>query len=284
MLIPPTDSDLVLTVRSGDQVGIVAALSGAIARAGGNIVELGQHTDERTAGFGCRIAIEPDVRLDSLHTDLVDIAMTLQLNYTLHSPTRPRVVLMCSSELHCLSDLLARTDLGEFSCEVVAIISDRLDAKELSTRYGVAFFHLPVTPNRVEQEDLLHQLLVDLNPDLVVLARYMRILPSHITELFPERMINVHHSFLPAFVGNHPYKRAYERGVKMVGATAHYVVAELDAGPIIAQTVTPVSHADSLTDIERRGADAERAVLNQAIRLHLEHRIMVFGEKTCVFD
>jgi len=193
-------------------------------------------------------------------------------------------VVACSRQLHCASDLLARIDLGELHGEVVGLVSDHLDGEALAARYGLPFSYVPVGEDRADQEQRFAAVVEALSPDLVVLARYMRILPAWLTERYEHAMINVHHSFLPAFVGANPYRRAFERGVKMVGATAHYVTAELDAGPIIAQDVTPVTHADTVEDVVRRGADIERAVFIRAIRLHTEHRIQVFGNKTCIFD
>jgi len=169
-------------------------------------------------------------------------------------------------------------------CDVVAVISDYEDAASLAERHGVPFLHLPVGDDRADQEIALGEALNELAPDLVVLARYMRILPSWLTEQWSMAMINIHHSFLPAFAGANPYARAHDRGVKLIGATAHYVTAELDAGPIIAQDVERVTHRDSVADLVRRGADVERGVLATALRLHLEHRLMVFGNRTCVFD
>jgi formyltetrahydrofolate deformylase len=186
--------------------------------------------------------------------------------------------------LHCASDLLARVSIGALGCEVVAVVSDYPDGAELAARHDVAFVHLPLGDDRSGQEAALEAVLDELDADLVVLARYMRILPRALTERWAGRMINIHHSFLPAFAGAGPYARAHERGVKLIGATAHYVTAELDAGPIIAQDVERVSHRDSVDDLIRRGADVERSVLAAAVRLHLEHRVMVFGNRTCVFD
>lgn len=277
---------LVLTVRSPDRVGIVANLAASIQSAGGNIVELDQHTDVTEGDFGCRIevaggvdAIELARLLDALRTSLsVDYVMTPVAR------RRSRVVVLCSSTLHCPSDLIARSAIGQLDCDVVALVSDRTAARELAVRYSVPFTHLPVGEDRAEQERALGKVLEELNPDLIVLARYMRVLPAWLVERYEERIINIHHSFLPAFIGSNPYARAHERGVKIIGATAHYVTADLDAGPIIAQDVVHISHRDDVADMTRRGADIERSVLASAIRLHLEQRVIVFGSRTCVFD
>jgi formyltetrahydrofolate deformylase len=280
-----TSAPLVLTATSPDRAGLVAAVAGAVAGAGGNILDVGQHSDPDADFFGCRIEVDPAVDRAGLVANLDELRQRMGLDSELHDDTeRARVVLCCSRSLHCAADLLARVAIGELSCEVVAIVSDHEDARDLADRHGVAFVHLPVGPDRSEQEARLGAAVRELSPDLVVLARYMRILPAWLTEEHAGAMINIHHSFLPAFAGARPYARAHDRGVKLIGATAHYVTAELDAGPIIAQDVARVSHRDSVADLVRRGADVERAVLAAAVRLHLEHRVMVFGNRTCVFD
>ena len=275
----------VLTVDASDRPGLVALLASAIAEANGNIVDLGQHTDVDSSRFAARIEIAPGADLDRLEEQLSSQTAVASFTWSLHDPARrQRIVVACSRQLHCASDLLARIDLGELQGEVVGLVSDQLDGEALADRYGLPFSYVPVGDDREDQEQRFAAAVEELRPDLVVLARYMRSLPAWLTERYHHAMINVHHSFLPAFVGANPYRRAFERGVKMVGATAHYVTAELDAGPIIAQDVTPVTHADTVEDVVRRGADIERAVFIRAIRLHTEHRIQVFGNKTCVFD
>jgi formyltetrahydrofolate deformylase len=259
-------------------------VTAAIAGAGGNIVELSQHTDRDVGAFNARIEVDAGVDREALTSSFDALHRTMGLACTIHDvAVRPRVVVLCSSVLHCLSDLLARIDLGELACDVIAVISDRTDAAALAHRAGVPFFHVPVGEDRADQEAAVAALLHDLEPDLVVLARYMRILPEHMVAAFEGRMINVHHSFLPAFIGANPYRRAHERGVKMIGATAHYVTAELDAGPIIEQDVTRVTHADRVPDLIRLGADLERAVLVRAVGLHLEHRVFIVANRTCIF-
>jgi formyltetrahydrofolate deformylase len=285
-----TDDDwsqgLILSVRSPDRAGIVASLAASIQGAGGNIVELDQHTDIVAGDFGCRVEVAGGVDAVELSGRLDELRSSLALDYTMTPIARPRarVVVLCSSTLHCPSDLIARSAIGQLDCEVVALVSDRTTARELAERYGVPFTYLPVGEDRAEQERQLADVLDELDPDLIVLARYMRVLPAWLVERYEHRIINIHHSFLPAFVGSNPYARAHERGVKIIGATAHYVTADLDAGPIIAQDVVHISHRDDVADMTRRGADIERAVLASAIRLHLEHRVIVFGSRTCVFE
>lgn len=274
----------VCTISSPDQSGIVAAVTTAIAAAGGNIVELAQHTDTDLGAFNARIEVD-GADLADLRRRFDGLSASMALSCTIHDASaRPKVLVACSSVLHCLSDLLARVDLGELACEVVGVVSDRTDGETLAARHGVPFVHLPVGDVRAEQEQAFADHLGAVRPDLVVLARYMRILPASIVEAYEGRMINVHHSFLPAFIGANPYRRAHERGVKMIGATAHYVTAELDAGPIVEQDVTRVTHADRVEDLVRMGADLERAVLVRAVKLHLEHRIFVAGNRTCIFS
>ena len=277
---------LILTVRSPDRAGIVANLATSIQAAGGNIVELDQHSDVVEGDFACRVEVAEGVDPVQLVRLLEDIRSSFSADYRITpiARRRSRVVVLCSSTLHCPSDLIARSAIGQLDCDIVALVSDRTAARELALRYGVPFTHLPIGEDRAEQERELGEVLDTLDPDLIVLARYMRVLPPWLVERYEHRIINIHHSFLPAFVGSNPYARAHERGVKIIGATAHYVTADLDAGPIIAQDVVHVSHRDDVADMTRRGADIERSVLASAIRLHLEQRVIVFGTRTCVFD
>ncbi|MGB8196299.1 MAG: formyltetrahydrofolate deformylase [Acidimicrobiales bacterium] len=277
---------LILTVRSPDRVGIVANLAAAVQASGGNIIELDQHTDVVEGDFGCRVEVAGGVDARGLADRLDDLRTTLAIDFTMTPLARPRarVAVLCSTTLHCPSDLIARSAIGQLDCDIVALVSDRTTGRELAERYDVPFTYLPVGDDRTDQERQLGVVLGELSPDLIVLARYMRVLPGWLVERYEHRIINIHHSFLPAFIGSNPYARAHERGVKIIGATAHYVTAELDAGPIIAQDVVHISHRDDVADMTRRGADIERSVLASAIRLHLEQRVIVFGTRTCVFD
>jgi formyltetrahydrofolate deformylase len=277
---------LIISVRSPDRAGIVASLAASIQASEGNIVELDQHTDVVAGDFGCRIEVAGGVNAAELVRRLDELRSSLSVDYTMTplARRRQRVVVLCSSTLHCPSDLIARSAIGQLECEVAALVSDKTAARELAERYGVPFIYLPTGEDRDEQERQLGEVLAELDPDLIVLARYMRVLPAWLVKRYEHRIINIHHSFLPAFVGSNPYARAHERGVKIIGATAHYVTADLDAGPIIAQDVVHISHRDDVADMTRRGADIERSVLASAIRLHLEQRVIVFGTRTCVFD
>jgi formyltetrahydrofolate deformylase len=277
----------VLLVRADDQPGIVAAVANLIADAGGNIANADQHTDRASRVFLQRIEIDGAVDWVALDRGLAGAVDRFAIRYDLHHPGTPtRVVLACSADLSCAADILGRVALGELDAEVVAVVSDKDAAEDLAARHGVDFRSVAgglEGEARAAQEHLVGRVLDDLAPDLVVLARYMRILPATITEAWTGRMINIHHSFLPAFAGARPYHRAHERGVKVIGATAHYVTAELDAGPIIAQRVTSVTHRDEVEDLVRKGRDVERQTLADAVRLHLEHRVLVWDNRTCVF-
>ena len=283
-----TTNDLsILTLQCADQPGIVAAVSALIAEVGGNIANADQHTDRDSAVFLQRIEIDGAVDWSAFDQGLARLVDRFSMQSSLHRPgTRDRVVIACSAELYCAADLLTRVSLGELDVDVVAIVSDKPAAAELASQHNIPF-HLVdgglSGDARKEQEAAFAAVLDELSPDLIVLARYMRILPEKMTLQWSGRMINIHHSFLPAFAGAKPYHRAHQRGVKLIGATAHYVTAELDAGPIIAQGITAVSHRDEVEDLVRKGRDVERTTLANAVRLHLEHRVLVWDNRTCVF-
>jgi formyltetrahydrofolate deformylase len=280
----PITCPVVLSVRAEDGPGIVAHLANAIVAAGGNIVNLGQHSDVTTQSFAARIEIAPGVDSDELVRRLDRVDRVLPIEYEVYTPRRARLVVACSSELHVLADILARVETGELNADVTTIISDRLDAVPIAERHGIPFVHVPANIDRAEEGRQFIAAVSATADPVVVLARYMRILPDFVADRYFGQMINIHHSFLPDFIGAKPYESAFHRGVKMVGATAHYVTPDLDEGPIIVQDVTAVSHADSVADLARRGRDIERTVLSRALRLHLEHRVMVIGTRTCVFD
>jgi len=281
------DAPAVLTLQCPDQPGIVATVADLIARTGGNIANADQHTDRASRVFLQRIEIDGPLDWAAFDVGLAAVVDRFSMEWSLHRPgERARVVVACSGELWCAADLLNRVELGELDVEVVALLSDKEVAEPLAARHGVPFVHVGgglAGEERAAQEQALAVILDELDPDLVVLARYMRILPEAITAAWAGRMINIHHSFLPAFPGARPYHRAHERGVKLIGATAHYVTAELDAGPIIAQGVVTVTHRDEVDDLVRKGREVERTTLAEAVRLHLEHRVLVWGNRTCVF-
>jgi formyltetrahydrofolate deformylase len=279
-------SNWVLLVACPDRPGIVAAVAKFVADHGGNIVTAEQHTDETTKTFHQRVEFSSPIRdLAQVKRSFAQLAAEFDMDFSFHeSGWQPRTAILASRQTHCLTDLLARAFTGELPIEVVAVISDYPDCADFVRRLGYRFVHLPIDSNRETQEAELSRLLDDLHLDLVVLARYMRVLPPEIVRSWRNRMINIHHSFLPAFVGADPYRQAHERGVKVIGATAHYVTEELDAGPIIEQDVVHVSHRDGPEVLARRGRDLETLVLSRAVRAHVEHRLQVTGNHTIVFS
>jgi formyltetrahydrofolate deformylase len=276
----------VLLLQCTDRPGIVAAVGAFVADIGGNVVEADQHSDPAAGLFLQRVEFDVDATIDGVHDGFAAIAERFAMDWSLHDlAARPHVAVLASRQGHCLGDLLLRNALGEFNGEFVLVASNHDTNAALVERFGIAFHYLPARDDaREEQELALGALLDEAAPDVVVLARYMRVLPGWLTGRWTERMINIHHSFLPSFAGARPYAQAHERGVKVIGATAHYVTADLDEGPIIAQQVLPVSHRDDPARLERRGRDLEAVVLAEALRLHLEHRVIVYGRRTAVFD
>ncbi len=279
---------LVLLVSCPDAQGIVAAVSRTIAEHGGNIVDADQHADGGYQRFLQRVEIDfSDPAAETpFRAAMEGLATALRLDWSLHRPDeRARLVILVSRQGHCLADLLGRAALGELQGDIVEVISNHDDHAGLVGRFGTPFTHLPVDPASPEaQQAALAERLDATRPDLVVLARYMQILPPSIVEAYRFRVINIHHSFLPAFVGARPYHQAHERGVKVIGATAHYATADLDQGPIICQDVTAVSHRDGVDRFIKRGRDLEQIVLARAVSLHLEHRVLAYGNRTVVFD
>lgn len=276
-----------LLISCPDQPGLVAKFANFIYANGGNIIHADQHTDFATGLFLTRI----EWQLDNfnLPPELIDpafaaIAQPLQAKWQLYfSDSLPRISIWVSRQDHCLFDLLWRQKAQEFAASIPLIISNHPDLQGVSQEFGADFHHIPITQdNKAEQEAKQLELLRHYNIDLVVLAKYMQILSPDFIAKFPQ-VINIHHSFLPAFTGAKPYHRAYERGVKIIGATAHYVNPELDAGPIIEQDVVRVSHRDNVADLIRKGKDLERVVLARAVRLHLRHQVLVYGNRTVVF-
>lgn len=279
----------ILLISCPDQKGITAAVTGFVAANNGNIVHADQHIDEQTSTFFMRLewALEGFlIRDEALGAAFVPIAERFQMSWELSfSNVKSRVAVFVSKHLHCLHDLLIRYKTGQLPCDMSLVVSNHPDAGGLAREFGVAFAEFPVLKeNKVQQEGRQLELLAQHRIDIVVLARYHQILTDAFIRRYPNRIINVHHSFLPAFVGGNPYAQAYQKGVKIIGATSHYVIEELDAGPIIEQDTVRISHRDELRDLVRKGEDLEKAVLNRAVRWHLERKILCYGNKTVVFD
>ncbi len=267
----------VLLTSSPDRPGLVAAIAGAVTGAGLNIVDVDSHLE--LGWFHQRVEVEATAAgidpVEALHSAAVVAGLDLARTRVRPHPAVPvPTALLVSKAPHCAADLLARADAGSLPIDVRVMVSNHPDLGRLAERWDVPFVH----GDDVESPVAAH------GAELVVLARYMRILPPDLCDRWAGRAVNIHHSFLPAFVGADPYRRAHERGVKMIGATAHYVTAELDAGPIIAQDTARVSHRDTVEELRRRGAELERRVLADAVRLHADDRVVVAGDRTIVFD
>lgn len=278
-----------MLVRCADRPGLVAAVTGFLAEAGANIISLDQHSTAETGGIFMQRTIFHLPGLAAARDDLerefaARVAEPFGIDYRLTEAAKPkRVALMASTEDHCLLDLLWRNSRGELDMSVVMVIANHPDLADQVRPFGVPFIHIPATKDiRAEAEQRQLDLLRG-NVDLVVLARYMQILSQRFLDEVDCPLINIHHSFLPAFIGAAPYRRAKERGVKLVGATAHYVTADLDEGPIIEQDVVRVDHRHSVEDLVRLGADVERAVLSRAVQWHCEDRVIRYGNQTVVF-
>lgn len=279
----------ILLVDCPDRKGIVAGISNFLYQHGANILHADQHQDNELQLFFLRVEFDLegfDLVPAEFAPAFAPLARDFQMNWRIEYSSRLiSVAIFASRELHCLLDLLHRHQSGELRCRIPLIISNHPDASKLASFYGVAFHHIPVTPaDKQEAERRQLELLEANQVELVVLARYMQILSPAFVARYPRRIINVHHSFLPAFSGARPYQAAFRRGVKLIGATSHYVTDELDEGPIIEQDVTRVSHRYDLADFIERGRDLERIVLSRAVRWHLEHRILCYANKTVVFD
>ncbi len=282
-------STAVLLISCTDQKGLVAEVSAFVYQHGGNIVHAEQHIDVPQNIFFHRVewdlagfAIPQEEITDRFRPIAERFGMRWQLRF---SRTRYRVAIFVSKYDHCLIDLLYRQRIRELRADIVGVFSNHPDLEELVKPYGIPYFHFPITAEtKREQEKRELELLDSLGADLVVLARYMQVLTPEFVERYPNRIINIHHSFLPSFIGKQPYRQAYERGVKLIGATSHYVTEDLDQGPIIEQDVARVTHRETVEDMAAKGRDLERQVLGRAVRLHLLNRILPYGRKTVVFD
>jgi formyltetrahydrofolate deformylase len=281
-------SDFVLTLLCPDTPGIVHAVSGFLIDHSGNITESQQFGDAETGQFFMRVRVEttdPAVDLESLRAGFGSVADRFGMTWELWSAGAPyRTLIMVSRFGHCLNDLLFRTSTGALQIEIPAIVSNHRDFERLADSYGIAFHHIPVTPDtKAEAERRLLELVDELGIHLVVLARYMQVLSDSTCRALAGRAINIHHSFLPSFKGARPYHQAHHRGVKLIGATAHYVTSDLDEGPIIEQDVARVDHSFTAEQLVSAGRDVESQVLSRAVRWHSETRVMLNGSKTVVF-
>lgn len=278
----------ILLISCPDRSGIVAEISNFIFRNRGNIVHLDQHVDKQANVFFMRVEWELNgfvIPRASVESAVRDLTRPLDCyECSLHfTAVKPRLALFVSLANHCMYDLLARYKSGDLDAEIPVIVSNHETLKADAENFGIPFYHFPITKeNKQKQETRQIELMKELNIDTIVLGRYMQILSPLLVETFPNRIINIHHSFLPAFIGAKPYHQAYERGVKIIGATSHYVTADLDQGPIIEQDVIHVSHKESVQDFIRHGQDLEKVVLARAVWHHTKRKILTYNNKTVV--
>ncbi len=279
----------VLLLTCPDRKGLVSRLSHFVYEREGNILDLDEHVDAEAGRFFIRVAWDMagfTLGREKLAATITPLADEFGASWSIHySDETARVAVLVSRQDHCLQEILWRHQLGEFAIDIPLIVSNHADLAPLAEQHGIPFHCLPVKPeNRAAQEAQLQELLTEAQIDTVVLARYMQILSADFVSRWENRIINIHHSFLPAFAGSDPYRQAFQRGVKVIGATSHYVTADLDEGPIIEQEIARISHRDSVPDLKRKGRDLERLVLARALRLHTESRVIVCNGKTIVFD
>ncbi|WP_040726994.1 formyltetrahydrofolate deformylase [Thiomicrorhabdus sp. Kp2] len=278
-----------LVISCPDQVGIVAKVAEYIAQQGGSIVEANHHTDANNGWFFMRHEIRASslkVSLNEFEAGFQTVANEFEMEWYISDSNKPKkIALFASKESHCLADLLHRWHESELPGEVVCVIANHDDLRSMVEWYKVPFHHVPVTPDTKPQAFAETEALVQqYGADMIVLARYMQILPPQMCADYAGQVINIHHSFLPSFVGAKPYHQANERGVKLIGATCHYVTQDLDEGPIIEQDVIRISHSQTIDDMKRLGRDVEKTVLARGLRYHLEDRVLIHGNKTVVFD
>lgn len=279
---------MILKLSCPDRPGLVATLANFIAVSGGNILEMAQFTDPLEKWFFIRIHIDiedSEEKRRSVVETFESLGRSIQAEWQFRMPReRTRTVILVTQAAHCLQDLLARTYAGDLPLDVVAILSNRKDLAPIAELYGLPFSYLPISPEKKEDSFATYRTAIDkAGAGLIVLARFMQILPPDLCQAYRGRTINIHHSFLPAFVGANPYRQAFQRGVKIIGATAHYVTSDLDAGPIIDQEVARVEHYHTPEDLIRLGRDCECLALSRAVRFHADDRVIIHGNKTIVF-
>lgn len=283
------DASAILLVSCPDRPGILAAITRFVDQHGGNILELDEHVEQLDDVFLMRIEWELEAFILPRHriaSTFQPIAERFAMNWSLHfSDDAPRMAVFVTKQSHCLHDLLARYESGEWNVEIPVIISNHDDLRPVADRFDIEYHHTPITKEtKKEQEQKQISLLKEHEIDFIVLARYMQILTPQFIDHYPNKIINIHHSFLPAFPGAAPYRSAHKRGVKIIGATSHYVTEELDGGPIIAQDIVHVSHEDDVDDLKRKGQDLEKIVLARAVWNHIQRRTLVYNNRTAVFD
>ncbi|MFY0607307.1 MAG: formyltetrahydrofolate deformylase [Cyclobacteriaceae bacterium] len=283
-------NNAILLIHCSDRKGLINTITNFLYEHKGNIVDLDEHVEKNEEMFFMRIEWELesfDIPKDQISEIFArEIASKVDMNWNLHfTEKKPRMAVFVSKASHCLYDILARHFSGEWQIEIPAIISNHQIHKEIADRFDVPFYYFEMNKNnKVEVEQAQRQLLAELEIDFLILARYMQILSDDFIKAYPNRIINIHHSFLPAFAGAKPYHRAHERGVKIIGATSHYVTADLDAGPILEQDVVKISHKDTVEDLIRKGKDLEKIVLSRGIWTHLQRKALVHQNKTVIFD
>jgi formyltetrahydrofolate deformylase len=281
------DNKLTLTISCPDRVGLVAAVSQFLAKNNVSISDANHHTDNETQWFFMRheMLFDPSViSFEQLTQEFSVIAEQFQMTWAITpKKVKNKVVLLASKESHCLTDILHRWHEQELDCEIVAVIANHPEMEKYANWYQLPFHHVDFKTDKPAAFKQLEQLIEQYETDTIVLARFMQIFPDSLCQKFKHQVINIHHSFLPSFVGAKPYHQAYERGVKLIGATCHYVTADLDAGPIIEQETSRISHSDSVEDMVRKGKECEKSALARGLRYHLEHRVMVQGNKTVIF-
>lgn len=281
---------ITILIHCKDQRNIIASITNFISEKKGNIVYLDQHVDRQQNIFFMRLESEfenSDFSTEAFKNSFqVHLANKFNMKWRIYSSeVKPKMALFVSKYDHCLYDLLGRYNSGELNLEIPFIISNHKDLKPIADTFNIPFFHIPVTKDsKAEAENKQLELLEKYNVDFIVLARYMQIVSKKLIDKYPNKIINIHHSFLPAFVGAKPYHSAYKRGVKIIGATSHYVTEELDAGPIIEQDVASVTHTYTIDDLIAKGRDLEKIVLSNAVKLHASRKVMVYNNKTVIFS